>query len=765
VTYPLPQFVNTVGSGGTSTAPFLTIFQARNPTTSDLAYPISKRWVNTTTEIEWILRGFTSTGGVVQADWIALTSPIAVIDLTGNTGGPVGPDGSGNINVVGDGTTITIAGNPATHTLTASLIGGLAAIEEFLPDSGTSPVVPNGSGQVTMAGSGSTTTVGGLNTLTFELTGLTSHNVLVGAGTTTITKVAPSATSGVPFISQGAAADPAFGTAVVAGGGTGDTSFTAYAPVCGGTTSTGALQSATTGFSTANFVLTSNGNAALPSWQNVSASGAITTLSDDVGTTITPLAGNIQLVGHVVEQGATKFSTVVAGTHLANINPMSSARWIVDPLGFNGTHTTIASAITSSTSGDTILLLPGVYTENLTLKAGVNLAAFSGDDDTPNVTITGKATLTTAGTVCISNIRLQTNSDFFLVVSGSSASVINLENCYLNCSNNTGISHTSSNSSSSISMKYCFGDLGTTGITFFVSTSAGNVYLFYSTITNSGSSTVASSVSVGSAQLYYSLIAFPMSTSGTGSITSSHSNFGTNNINATSLTTAGSGLSSLSYTIVEGGSASAASIGVGTTIVMYNCIVISSNTNALTGSGALQYGDVTFLGSSSQINVTTQVPFPFPVKQGGTGASAFTAYMPVCGGTTSTGAFQSVSTGTAGYVLTYNSSASLPTWQSVGALSIAYTNVNSSPYTVLTTDYYLSVDCSGGAITLNFPNSPTANQRWVVKDRTGSAHTHNITLSTPGGTVTFDGSTSYVMSVNYGAVDLIANATPTYEIY
>lgn len=100
-----------------------------------------------------------------------------------------------------------------------TLSGGGEAIDSFSPDSGTDPVVPTAAGLVNMKGSGSITTVGSLNTLTTELTGLTNHNVLVGAGTTTITNVSPSATSGVPLISQGAAADPAFGTALVAGGG------------------------------------------------------------------------------------------------------------------------------------------------------------------------------------------------------------------------------------------------------------------------------------------------------------------------------------------------------------------------------------------------------------------------------------------------------------------------------------------------------------------------------------------------------------------
>jgi hypothetical protein len=96
-----------------------------------------------------------------------------------------------------------------------------------------------------------------------------------------------------------------------------------------------------------------------------------------------------------------------------------------------------------------------------------------------------------------------------------------------------------------------------------------------------------------------------------------------------------------------------------------------------------------------------------------------------------------------------------------------YTNVTfgQSPYTVLATDQYISVDSSGGAITLNFPNAPTFKREWVIKDRVGDASTNNITLTTPGGTVTFDGLTSFIINSNYGAVNLLANATPTYEVF
>lgn len=72
----------------------------------------------------------------------------------------------------------------------------------------------------------STTGIVGFTGTTWTATPTTQYNVQIGGSTSsTLTQVAPSGTSGVPLISQGASADPAFGTAVVAGGGTGRTSF------------------------------------------------------------------------------------------------------------------------------------------------------------------------------------------------------------------------------------------------------------------------------------------------------------------------------------------------------------------------------------------------------------------------------------------------------------------------------------------------------------------------------------------------------------
>ena len=83
----------------------------------------------------------------------------------------------------------------------------------------------------------------GAGTFTAETT--TQYNVLVGAASNGIASVAPSATIGVPVISQGASANPTFGTAVVAGGGTGATSMNINGVVISNTTTTGALAALT----------------------------------------------------------------------------------------------------------------------------------------------------------------------------------------------------------------------------------------------------------------------------------------------------------------------------------------------------------------------------------------------------------------------------------------------------------------------------------------------------------------------------------------
>jgi hypothetical protein len=82
----------------------------------------------------------------------------------------------------------------------------------------------------------------------FSGSALTQHYVLLGGASNAITSLNPGSTAGIPLVSAGSGADPTFGTAVVAGGGTGATSFTAHSLLLGqGTSAITALGAATDG--------------------------------------------------------------------------------------------------------------------------------------------------------------------------------------------------------------------------------------------------------------------------------------------------------------------------------------------------------------------------------------------------------------------------------------------------------------------------------------------------------------------------------------
>jgi hypothetical protein len=156
---------------------------------------------------------------------------------------------------------------------------------------------------------------------------------------------------------------------------------------------------------------------------------------------------------------------------------------------------------------------------------------------------------------------------------------------------------------------------------------------------------------------------------------------------------------------------------------------------------------------------------PEPVVEGGTGIQTATAYSVLCGGTTGTAALQSVaSLGTAGQLLTSNGTAALPTWQNNPGTLPTYQNVTTSPYVASASDQFLSVDTSSLSITIELPNAPVASKTFIIKDRTGTAGTRNITVTTVGGTVLIDGAATFVANTNYQSINLIFNGTG-YEVF
>lgn len=189
------------------------------------------------------------------------TSPVSAVAPSASSGLPLVSQGVSSdpiystLSVAGGGTGDTSL--PAHNVLigegTSPIVGAAPSATAGVPLISAGASVDPAFGTAVVAGGGTGATT------------LTAHGVLVGEGTSPVVAVSTSSTSGVPLVSTGSGSDPAFGTAVVAGGGTGATSFTAYSVICGGTANTNPLQNVS-GLGTSGQVLTSNGAGTLPTW-------------------------------------------------------------------------------------------------------------------------------------------------------------------------------------------------------------------------------------------------------------------------------------------------------------------------------------------------------------------------------------------------------------------------------------------------------------------------------------------------------------------
>lgn len=106
------------------------------------------------------------------------------------------------------------------------------------------------------------------------------------------------------------------------------------------------------------------------------------------------------------------------------------------------------------------------------------------------------------------------------------------------------------------------------------------------------------------------------------------------------------------------------------------------------------------------------------------------------------------------------------TISTTGTTNLTYRNVptGDSPYTVLTTDDYLSAAVSGGPVTIRLPSTPVLGKVYIIKDREGLAATNNITVTTVGGVTNIDAAPTFVMNTAYESINVIGNGT-TYEVY
>jgi hypothetical protein len=182
-------------------------------------------------------------------------------------------------------------------------------------------------------------------------------------------------TSGLTFAGSGTT-ETLGGTLNVSHGGTGDTSFTPYSLVTGGTTSTSPLQNVS-GVGTSGQLLTSNGASALPTWQTA-ATSSISITGDSggalTGDAFTFTGGTTGLTF----SGSGTTETVIGTLNVAH-GGTSSNSFNINGAVYSNTTTTGALQAATLTSGQ--LLIGGTTTPAAaTLTAGNGISITNGNN-------------------------------------------------------------------------------------------------------------------------------------------------------------------------------------------------------------------------------------------------------------------------------------------------------------------------------------------------------------------------------------------------
>lgn len=436
------------------------------------------------------------------------------------------------------------------------------------------------------------------------------------------------------------------------------------------------------------------------------------------------------------------FGTNVTGSSPNfQVNSYGPYKWIVNPVAGLGTHQTINAAVAASVGGDSIFITPGTYTENIVAPHSIYLIGadvFQNNQVQPGVVIFGKISNSTSDAqVSVENIRLATNGDYALELTGAGASYMFIRGCYLQGFNFSLTNSSNSSPSSQLILDSCYADLLNTGINVFNHSSNNVLKITNSFFANSANSALAST---SSGQLLLDDVTFG------GQITPGHAiniTSGSANFNNCFMQDSTIGLSlSGGTTIAEGctlpkitltssaqlrciasntlpialsgtsgavitnstivaGISNGITVNIGTIAVVTNSSINSSNT-AITGSGTVQYSNISFIGSSSLINATTQTP-----------------------------------------LVSSNDAVKIK-------IPGAY------PYTAVPQDAVILVDTSA-ARTINLNASPATGQKYRIKDDVGSAGTNTITIVPAAGTI--DGAANALINVAWGSLDIAYTGT------
>jgi hypothetical protein len=316
----------------------------------------------------------------------------ATTGIVGNTGTSFTATAATQYNVlVGGSTSSTLANVAPSATSGVPLISGGSSSN---PSFGTAVVAGGGTGATTLTG-----VLVGNGTSAVTATAITEYNVITGGASNAPNSVAPSATSGVPLVSNGSSSQPSFTTAVVAGGGTGLTTTTAYGLITGGTTSTGNFQNAGTG--TSGQIYQSGGSSSLGSWVGAGTLGSLVLIQSQTASSSASLTFTTGITS-TYNTYYFVFSNYLGATNTENlylqISTNSGSSYITS--GYDGGYnswTWNSGAFTNANTSTGFLLAPGYGNSNQQLNGSIWLQNMTSGSGYPQCHGTSSGVFPTSG--------------------------------------------------------------------------------------------------------------------------------------------------------------------------------------------------------------------------------------------------------------------------------------------------------------------------------------------------------------------------------
>ena len=234
------------------------------------------------------------------------------------------------------------------------------------------------------------------------LTSITAHNLPIGNGTSALTLLAPSATAGVPVVSAGAANDPVYGVASIPGGGTGASSIAAHGVVVSNTLGT-ALTTVLP--STNGNILTSNGTDWIsgPPPSGITAGNPTASIGASATNGVATTFMRSDAAPAIGTNAVTNALLATMPTHTIKGNNTSGSASPLDltlaqvaaelQLSLGGTFTT-AAQVTTTGGGPTVLAFPAGAT---TMTFPTSSKTLMASDYSNGTTLTANAILTGGG--------------------------------------------------------------------------------------------------------------------------------------------------------------------------------------------------------------------------------------------------------------------------------------------------------------------------------------------------------------------------------